>query len=160
MHGEVLRQQLADFIPRFDTLARPKIGRYAHQPATADAGGVRSVPAPLIKPWLKGLAVAGLAISAVALASASKGSKKGRKDKKGREGKKSKDDGSYRAWYRDNPAPQGSSEPDWQSRRSGAYSEQPEASQQTEVRQPSGQNSYADLRYSDQRSRKIETQYP
>ncbi|MBO2010753.1 MBL fold metallo-hydrolase [Siccationidurans soli] len=86
MHGEELRRQLADFVPRFDSLARPKTGRYAHQPARADSGGVTSVPPPLVKPWLKVAAVAGLVLGGVALATA--GKKKGRKAKKREDGEK------------------------------------------------------------------------
>ncbi|MGI4870129.1 MAG: MBL fold metallo-hydrolase [Janthinobacterium lividum] len=76
MHGEALRQQLTDLAAHFDTLARPKIGRYAQQPAIADASGVRSVPPPLVSPWVKGLAVAGTLLAVVALAT---GGKKRRK---------------------------------------------------------------------------------
>ena len=68
MHGAELRQQLADLATHFDTEARPKIGRYAHEPAVADASGVRSVPPPLVNSWVKGLAVAGAVLAAVALA--------------------------------------------------------------------------------------------
>ena len=155
MHGEELRRQLADFAVRFDELARPKIGRYAHQAAIGDANGVRSVPPPVVEPWLKGLAVAGLAIGAVALATAGNGRKKAgrrkaRKPKASRQGEAS----AYRAWYRDNPAEHSPSGPDWQYRRPGAFSEQPDA------HPPTPGPGYADPRYSDQRSRKIETQYP
>ena len=68
MHGAELRQQLAELAAHFDTEARPKIGRYAHEPATADASGVRSVPPPLLSFWVKGLIVTGAALAAVALA--------------------------------------------------------------------------------------------
>jgi len=67
MHGEVLRQQLANLAIHFNAEARPKIGRYAHEPAVADASGVRSVPPPLVSPWLKVLAVAGAVVGLVAL---------------------------------------------------------------------------------------------
>ncbi|MBH8558481.1 MBL fold metallo-hydrolase [Hymenobacter negativus] len=77
MHGETLRTQLADFAARFDAVARPSTGRYAQQPATADSGGVTSVPPPLVQPWLKVAAIAGLALGAVALASASRRKAKG-----------------------------------------------------------------------------------
>jgi len=67
MHGEALRQQLAALATHFNAEARPKIGRYAHEPAVADASGVRSVPPPLVSPWLKALAVAGAVVGLVAL---------------------------------------------------------------------------------------------
>ena len=73
MHGEELRRQLAASVPRFDSLARPKTGRYVLRPATADGSGVTSVPPPLVEPWAWGLAAAGVALRAVALASAGKG---------------------------------------------------------------------------------------
>jgi glyoxylase-like metal-dependent hydrolase (beta-lactamase superfamily II) len=75
MHGEELRRQLAEFVPRFDSLVRPKTGRYAQQPARADSGGVTSVPPPLLTPWLKVAAVAGLALAGIALATAGKKNK-------------------------------------------------------------------------------------
>ena len=68
MHGDELRQQLQELAVRFDTAARPRVGRYAHAPATADASGVRSVPPPLLSPWTKVLLGAGLVL-AVALIS-------------------------------------------------------------------------------------------
>jgi hypothetical protein len=156
MHGTELRRQLAEFVPRFDTLARPKTGRYVHQPATADGSGVTSVPPPVVKPWLKGVALAGLALGAVALATAGNGKKKskGKKRKGSRSGESPAPsqartpDGSYRAWYRDNPAQTVSTGPDWQDRRPGAYSDQKDYNQHPEPR------------YSDQSSRRIETQYP
>lgn len=67
MHGEALRQQLQTLGARFNEVARPKIGRYAQHPATADASGVRSVPPPLVKPALKWLVGAGVAIGLAAL---------------------------------------------------------------------------------------------
>ena len=67
MHGEALRQQLAGLATHFNAEARPKIGRYAHQPAVADASGVRSVPPPLVNPWVKALAVTGAVVGLVAL---------------------------------------------------------------------------------------------
>ncbi|WP_426061898.1 MBL fold metallo-hydrolase [Hymenobacter sp. B1770] len=160
MHGEELRRQLAAFIPRFDELARPKVGRYAHHPAIADADGVRSVPPPVVKPWVKGLAVAGLALTAVALAMAGNDKKGKRKNKKARSNSKGKSDSTYRAWYRDNPASQGPSGPDWQSRRPSAFADQSPHGQDNATHQQSPDSSHADQRYSDQRSRKIETQYP
>ena len=78
MHGETLRRQLADLADHFDAVVRPRTGRYAQQPATADGRGVTSVPPPLIKPWLKIAAVAGLALGAVALAAGKKKSSNGR----------------------------------------------------------------------------------
>lgn len=72
MHGEELRRQLAEFVPRFDSLARPKTGRYAQQPARADSGGVTSLPPLSLKPWLKVVAVVGLVLGGVALATAGK----------------------------------------------------------------------------------------
>ncbi len=68
MHGPTLRAQLLALAREFNARARPKIGRYAHKPATADAGGVRSVPPPLVSPWVKGLLVVGVALGTVALA--------------------------------------------------------------------------------------------
>ena len=93
MHGDELRRQLTDLAAQFDVLARPKTGRYAQLPATADASGVRMVPPPVVKPWLVGLAATGLAIGVVALAAANK--KKGdngaaRKKKTGIKNKKNK----------------------------------------------------------------------
>ena len=167
MHGEALRTQLVAFAPRFDVLARPKAGRYARQPATADASGVRSVPPPLVNPWLAGLAVAGLAIGAAALAASGNGKKKNgrakaRKDKRPKSGA----DSSYRAWYRDSPAELGPSGPDWQYRRPSSFSERPAAGQSDFAPLPDDQTRedpsahHADHRYSDQSSRRIETQYP
>ena len=72
MHGHTLRTQLASFAARFDALARPKSGRYAQQPATADSSGVTSVPPPLVQPWLKVAAVAGLVLSGIMLAAVSR----------------------------------------------------------------------------------------
>ncbi|GAB3849915.1 hypothetical protein GCM10028822_14490 [Hymenobacter terrigena] len=97
MHGETLRNQLADFAARFDAVARPKTGRYVQQPATADGGGVTSVPPPVIKPWLKVAAVAGLVLGALALASTGRKSRKtkakfkpkGAKNQAGRDGAES-----------------------------------------------------------------------
>jgi len=88
MHGDELRRQLAHLAVQFNTETRPQLGRYAHEPATADASGVRSVPPPLVSPWVKGLAVACTLLAAVALAT-------GRRKKKK----------MYRAPYRDHPAP-------------------------------------------------------
>ena len=72
MHGNALHTQLADFAARFDALARPKTGRYAWQPATADGRGVTSVPPPRVQPWLKVAAVAGLVVGGLALAAGRK----------------------------------------------------------------------------------------
>jgi glyoxylase-like metal-dependent hydrolase (beta-lactamase superfamily II) len=88
MHGDELSQQLAHLAVHFNTEARPKVGRYAHHPATADACGVLTVPPPLVSPWVKGLAAAGALLAVVALASGGK-----KKEKK-----------YYRAWYRNKPA--------------------------------------------------------
>jgi glyoxylase-like metal-dependent hydrolase (beta-lactamase superfamily II) len=130
MHGEELRRQLADFVPRFDSLARPKTGRYATQPATADGRGVTSLPAPIVKPWLVGAAVAGLVLGGIALATAS--SKKRRKNKERNAATSSR---------RPNTA---ASEKHDRSGVSNAQTSPPAA----------------DLHYSDSASRKIETQYP
>lgn len=89
MHGEALRTQLAHLAVHFNTLARPKVGRYAHYPATADASGVLAVPPPLVSPVLKGLAVASVLVGVLGLLLGSK---------------KSKQKKTYRAWYRDRPA--------------------------------------------------------
>ncbi|MGI4884622.1 MAG: MBL fold metallo-hydrolase [Janthinobacterium lividum] len=59
MHGPALREQLLQLARKFDERARPKTGRYARTPATADASGVRSVPPPVAAPWAKGVLVAG-----------------------------------------------------------------------------------------------------
>ncbi len=72
MHGPVLREQLLHLARQFDAQARPKTGRYIHEPATADANGVHSVPPPVVSPWVKGLLVAGVALGAVALATGGK----------------------------------------------------------------------------------------
>ena len=89
MHGATLRSELAYLAVHFNTVARPKIGRYAHHPAVADADGVKSVPPPLVSAWVKGLAVAGVLLGVAALAASSK---------------KPKSNKSRRAWYRDRPA--------------------------------------------------------
>ncbi len=89
MHGELLRTELSFLAVHFNTIARPKTGRYAHQAAVADASGVVSVPPPLVKPWVKAVAVAGVLLGAVALLASSK---KGKKKK------------VRRAWYHDRPA--------------------------------------------------------
>ncbi len=110
MHGETLRRQLADFATRFDALARPKGGRYAQQPATADGSGVTSVPAAPVAPWLKAAAVAGLAIGLVALAMARDRKKKHPRSngkRAAKPGKPARSGGSdYRAARRDHPAEQ------------------------------------------------------
>jgi glyoxylase-like metal-dependent hydrolase (beta-lactamase superfamily II) len=87
MHGDILRSELAHLAVHFNTIARPKIGRYVHQPAVADANGVRTLPPPLVSPFIKVLAVAGVALAAITLLAGKKRSKK-----------------TYRAWYRDRPA--------------------------------------------------------
>lgn len=88
MHGDELRHQLEKLAVNFNTQSRPKVGRYAHQPAVADASGVRSVPPPLVSPLVKGLAVAATLFTVVGLAAARK-----KKKKK-----------TYRAPYHDHPA--------------------------------------------------------
>lgn len=88
MHGEELRWQLERLAVNFNAKSRPKMGRYVHEPATADASGVRSVPPPLLSPWVKGLALAGVALAAITLAAS--GKKRYSK--------------THRAWYRDKPA--------------------------------------------------------
>ena len=63
MTGEALRTGLRALLRDFDTVAYPQHGRYAHQPAIADAGGVISVPPekPGISPQLAfGLAAGAL----------------------------------------------------------------------------------------------------
>ena len=137
MHGTELRRQLAEFTPRFDALARPRVGRYAHQPATADASGVRSVPPPLVQPWVKGLAAAGLAIGLVALATARGGKKRRQENGAGvtsrykKQGQNATSSGTYQDSYRASPAA------------SHAHASQ-----------------HSDHRYSDHPGRRIETQYP
>lgn len=147
MHGDELHRQLRDFAAQFEERARPKTGRYIHQPATADASGVRSVPPPVGRPWLAGLAVTGLALGVLALAAARNGTgKKQRNAGSGaKRGKKSSADGSYRAWYRDNPA---------------QYQASAHATYQPHSSQPPVDQLRPEHRYSDQSSRKIETQYP
>lgn len=76
MRGEELRTQLADLAGDFDTVARPKVGRYARTPATADATGVRSIPPPLVSPVVKSLAVAGALGTVIALIASTGGKKK------------------------------------------------------------------------------------
>jgi len=76
MHGETLRRALRTLGEYFDQLARPRVGRYAHEPALADARGVRSVPPPVVSPWLKGLAGAGVVLALAGIALASKKSRR------------------------------------------------------------------------------------
>lgn len=76
MHGEELRQQLAELAADFDAVARPRLGRYAKVPATADASGVRSIPPPLVSPVVKSLAVAGTLGVVIALIAAGRGGRK------------------------------------------------------------------------------------
>ncbi|OGX87288.1 hypothetical protein BEN47_11535 [Hymenobacter lapidarius] len=116
-------------------------------PATTAASGW---PSPLMKPWLVGLAAIGLTIGVVALAaSGNKKKKNGRNNP--RKGKRQKPgaDNAYRAWYRDSPAEAGPAGHDRQYRRPATFADQV----------PTGAP-YADLRYSDQNSRRIESQYP
>jgi glyoxylase-like metal-dependent hydrolase (beta-lactamase superfamily II) len=134
MYGEELRRQLADFVPRFDTLARPKTGRYAQQAATADSGGVTSVPSPLVSTWLKLAAVVGLVLGGVALANS--GKKKNRKSSSTRSNKQ--------------PS---------QRYANSARPNQARSTTATTAPDDSGLIS-ADQQYTDSFSRKIETQYP
>jgi len=148
MHGTALREQLAAFTPRFDTLARPKTGRYVHQPATADGGGVTSVPPPVVKPWVWGVAAAGVALGALALLSG--GSKGGQRRASAKRGRQQYNGGplaanqtntEHRAWYRDNPA-------------------QYRGENQSTHEQGADNPPSHDQRYTDTNSRRIETQYP
>jgi glyoxylase-like metal-dependent hydrolase (beta-lactamase superfamily II) len=66
MFGEELRQQLRDLAEHFREKAVPAHGRYVNHPATADETGVRSVPPPVISPWVTTALVAG-AVGAAAL---------------------------------------------------------------------------------------------
>ncbi|MGI4835407.1 MAG: MBL fold metallo-hydrolase [Janthinobacterium lividum] len=91
MHGDALRQQLQQLAVHFNEVARPKVGRYAHQPALADAGGVRLLPPPLVSPLVKSLALASAAIMMLTIAL---------RDKPRRPR------AAYRAPYRNSPAPQ------------------------------------------------------
>jgi hypothetical protein len=162
MHGTELRRQLAEFVPRFDTLARPKTGRYIRVPATADGSGVTSVPPPVVQPWLLGLAAAGVALGLAALmTTGKKKSRKGKTSKKnkqdagtygdtGRAESRTSNSGSYRAWYRDNPAG---------SQTSGSTSTADAGQHSTSHHQDMGQQA-GDHRYSDQQAPRIETQYP
>jgi glyoxylase-like metal-dependent hydrolase (beta-lactamase superfamily II) len=70
MHGDELRRQLWVLAAQFDQVARPSVGRYAKEPATADGSGVRSIPPPLVNPWVKGLAIGGAVLGLLALATA------------------------------------------------------------------------------------------
>jgi len=90
MHGELLRRHLRTLGEYFDQLARPKVGRYVREPALADASGVRALPPPLVSPWVKGLALAGAALTVLAIAL-------GNKPRRPR--------AAYRAPYRNDPAP-------------------------------------------------------
>ncbi|OGX88018.1 hypothetical protein BEN48_10665 [Hymenobacter glacialis] len=103
-----------------------------------------------MKPWLVGLAALGLTIGVVALAaSGNKKKKNGRHNPRKGKRQKLSADNTYRAWYRDSPAEAGPAGPDWQYRRPTTFADQ----------LPTG-TSYADLRYSAQSSRRIESQYP
>ena len=86
MHGEELRTQLANLSRDFDTVVRPKLGRYAMMPATADETGVRSVPPPLVSPLLKSLAVAGTLGSVIVLIASASRKKKKKKSSRDYEG--------------------------------------------------------------------------
>ena len=75
MHGEALRGPLTHLAVYFDNIARPKTGRYVHQPALADASGVRAVPPPVVSSWVKGAAIVGAIIGITALVASSRKTK-------------------------------------------------------------------------------------
>jgi len=62
--GDELRTRLRDLAARFDELERPRLGRYAKQPAIADESGVVMLPPDPLPAMLAGagamLAAAGL----------------------------------------------------------------------------------------------------
>jgi glyoxylase-like metal-dependent hydrolase (beta-lactamase superfamily II) len=89
MHGETLRRQLRTLGEYFDQMARPRVGRYAYEPAVADATGVRTVPPPVVSTLVKSLAVAGTLLTVLGLVLAKK---------------KQKTTKTYRAPYRNHPA--------------------------------------------------------
>ena len=155
MHGEELRRQLAAFVPRFDALARPSTGRYVRQPATANGRGVTSVPPPLVRPWLKGLAAVGVAIGVLALLVGRKKNRKnrgkiGRPHNKNKAGRHGPPAGTYRAAYRDSPA-------EYQAGNHASYA--PHLPQPPQHNRAPGESN-GDHRYSEQQTRKIGTQYP
>jgi len=83
MHGDELRRQLADIAARFDAVERPKVGRYVKEAATSDGSGVRYLPAPLVSPWVKNLAIGGAVLGLLVLAAGGKNGKR-RKPQGGR----------------------------------------------------------------------------
>jgi hypothetical protein len=68
MSGAELQQELDRLAREFDTLARPKHGRYVRQPAVADETGTVSIPPSVPDPV--GRLVAGVALAAVAVGAA------------------------------------------------------------------------------------------
>ena len=90
MHGDELLHQLEHLAVNFNQESRPKVGRYAHQPAVADASGVVAVPPPVASPLVKGLTVAGVLLAVAGLVLAAQ--------------KKRKPKQAYRAPYRNHPA--------------------------------------------------------
>jgi glyoxylase-like metal-dependent hydrolase (beta-lactamase superfamily II) len=66
MSGEDMERELGRLAREFDTLARPKHGRYVNQPAVADETGTVSIPPSVPDPV--GRVVAGVAIAAFAAA--------------------------------------------------------------------------------------------
>lgn len=67
MHSDELRQQLQNLVDNFSQQAVPTHGRYVGQPAVADASGVKSMPPPVVNPWVKGLLVLGMVGTLLAL---------------------------------------------------------------------------------------------
>ncbi|HEU4563626.1 MAG TPA: MBL fold metallo-hydrolase [Gemmatimonadaceae bacterium] len=71
MRGSRLRSELERLAQGFDAIARPRHGRYVHEPAVADASGVVYLPPPVPDPMPKVLAgvaavvVAGAAVRAM-----------------------------------------------------------------------------------------------
>jgi glyoxylase-like metal-dependent hydrolase (beta-lactamase superfamily II) len=63
LRGDRMREGLRRLARDFDRVARPRHGRYVHQPAIADADGVVFVPPPVPDPLPK--VVAGIAAAAV-----------------------------------------------------------------------------------------------
>jgi glyoxylase-like metal-dependent hydrolase (beta-lactamase superfamily II) len=66
MHGAALEQGLRRLALEFDRVARPRFGRYVHEPAVAQPGGAFALPPdplPRLLGCAVGLAVAGYALS-------------------------------------------------------------------------------------------------